>query len=76
MSDYIKREDAINLIADIETEDDCPCGRGYAEFIFHRIPTADVVEVGKPYKREEMNKYRLVEWKDKEGQRWVMIEHE
>lgn len=37
-------------------------------------PTADVVEVGKAYPREEFEKYGLSEWKDKHGQRWVMIE--
>ena len=38
------------------------------------IPSADVVEVGKAYPREEFEKYGLSEWKDKDGQRWVMIE--
>lgn len=37
-------------------------------------PSADVVEVGKAYPREEFEKYGLSEWKDKDGQRWVMIE--
>lgn len=36
--------------------------------------SADVVEVGKPYPREEFEKYGLTEWKDKHGQRWVMVE--
>lgn len=38
------------------------------------MPAADVIEVGKPYPREELEKYGLTEWKDKHGQRWVMVE--
>lgn len=42
--------------------------------IINAQPSADVVEVGKAYPREEFEKYGLSEWKDKHGQRWVMIE--
>lgn len=38
------------------------------------IDPADVIEVGKQYSREELEKYGLSEWKDKHGKRWVMVE--
>lgn len=42
--------------------------------LIEEAPTVDAVEVGKAYPREEFEKYGLSEWKDKHGQRWVMIE--
>ena len=49
--------------------------RRYAESIVdNAIPTADVVEVGKPYPSAELEKYGLTEWKDKDGHKWVMVE--
>lgn len=61
MSDYIKREDVLQAIAGLLN-------------VTEQIDSADVVEVGKAYPREEFEKYGLSEWKDKDGQRWVMIE--
>lgn len=37
-------------------------------------PSIEAIEVGKVYTREEFEKYGLSEWKDKYGQRWVMVE--
>ena len=77
MSDYIKREDAEKAILD------CPvCGMldlinlQTAITNIDTIPSADVVEVGKAYPRGLFEKYGLTEWKDKDGQRWVMVERQ
>ena len=76
MSDYIKREDAITKLEEwavniinpkFIVKEDAICA-------LKNIPSADVVEVGKAYPREEFEKYGLSEWKGKHGQRWVMIE--
>ena len=69
MSDYIKREDAIK-----EANTWSMFGNDNLESRLKRLPSADVVEVGKAYPREELEKYGLSEWKDKDGQRWLMIE--
>lgn len=61
MTDYIKREDVLQAIAGLLN-------------VTEQIDSADVVEVGKAYPREELEKYGLSEWKDKDGQRWMMIE--
>ena len=68
MSDYIKREGAIGAILDKYVD-----YAGITDAI-KAVPSADVIEVGKPYPREELEKYGLTEWKDKHGQRWVMVE--
>ena len=71
MSRYIDTEDVINRIASTYSE--------HGELVpvwLHvgDIPSADVIEVGKAYPREELEQYGLTEWKDKHGKRWVMIE--
>ena len=75
MSDYIKRED---LLKQIKIDSKGNEGQYGDEWLFINtikdMPPADVVEVGKPYPREELEKYGLSEWKDKHGQRWVMVE--
>lgn len=72
-NDCIKKEDAINVVSSL-VRDEESFVREYAIDRIKRIPTVDVAEVGKAYPREEFEKYGLSEWKDKDGQRWVMIE--
>ena len=67
MSDYIKRNGVMMVLGQSKTLTD-----GMRSVLM--IPSADVVEVGKAYPRAEFEKYGLSEWKDKDGQRWVMIE--
>lgn len=71
MDDYIKRKDAERLLRydflSALTEDE-------RVDELNRIPSADVVEVGKAYPRAELEKYGLTEWKDKDGHSWVMVE--
>ena len=71
MSRYIKLEAVLDRIAEAYSKHDelVPMWLHIGD-----IPSADVVEVGKAYPREEFEKYGLSEWKDKDGQRWVMIE--
>ena len=77
MSDYIKREDAIGAVEKHPDENyDLKQSErdGLIMSEIDNLPSADVIEVGKAYPREEFEKYGLSEWKDKHGQRWVMIE--
>lgn len=78
MSRYI---DADVLIEELKRADASPTvdasmswGLVTAGRIIDHCPTAEVVEVGKPYPREELEKYGLSEWIDEEGLRWVMVE--
>ena len=71
MNRYIKLEAVLDRIAEAYSKHDelVPMWLHIGD-----IPYADVVEIGKAYPREEFEKYGLSEWKDKQGQRWVMIE--
>ena len=75
MSDYIKRED---LLKQIKIDSKGNEGQYGDEWLFINtikgLPSADVIEVGKAYPREELEQYGLTEWKDKHGKRWVMVE--
>lgn len=72
-NDCIKREDAINVVSSLVRDEEIFL-QEYAIDRIKRIPNVDMVEVGKAYPREEFEKYGLSEWKDKDGQRWVMVE--
>ena len=76
MSDYIKREDAKQLFLNhMGNEFPQSIKEQIVEKAFEELSSsAEVVEVGKAYPREEFEKYGLSEWKDKHGQRWVMVE--
>lgn len=66
MSEYIKKEDAENIMLG-------SCDESALWKVRH-LPSADVIEVGKPYPSAELEKYGLTEWKDKDGHKWVMVE--
>ena len=78
MSRYIDVDVAIEELKRADASPAVDAGMSWGLITAGRIidhcPTVDVVEVGKPYPREELEKYGLSEWKDKHGQRWVMIE--
>lgn len=73
MSDYIDREKFIKLLVNRDLREISTKTIGEC---LDKAEVADVVEVGKAYPRGLFEKYGLTEWKDKDGQRWVMVERQ
>ena len=73
MNEHIKKEDAVIEIERFAEylDDDMLCR---IKIALNRLPSADVIEVGKAYPKAELEKYGLTEWKDKDGHKWVMVE--
>ena len=75
LQEYVTKLDIMDMLVDYYGEiARVPCPLLDALDDIEPINKADIVEVGKAYPRGELEKYGLSEWKDKHGQRWVMVE--
>ena len=71
-NDCIKREDAINTVSSL-VRDEESFVREYAIDRIKRIPTVDVIEIGKPYKRDKDHVLYFEITQDDYGEEWWTI---